>query len=844
MQHPLDLYQPDVTPSNLVRPIAPEPEPEPGAMGSFFRRATHAVLPTAAGVAAAPAGAVAGAATGALIAPWFGPAAPFVEGGFAIGGGLVAAFGAGAGASAAEDSLIPDDAQRALGWDPATQAADAQAHPFASFLGEVGPQILFMRPGWNGARAAAGAAAIGGGVEAGQEFAQTGEIDVRRVAVQAGAGALLGRNTRLGDIVQAPAHVITRIPIGVGRTEARAGASDVIAAGAAELGVPEAEVTAREAHLAEIYPNLSPATRLDIARAELVAEAAKGHMTPAEQAAQSVIASDAHIEASNAFGGDGAAAAHGAEQAKTAARLLAPTPSGARPVPRETIARSTLLSGAADPAKLRDPPVEQFLARIRNAESKSDHDVNPEGGASGRYQFTRNTWLSYYRRRFGSKLSADAIWGKRFDNSLQEVLVRDLAADNKKMLQEAGLPVTAGNMYLLHFSGPKGIEVLRAAPDTPTSRIYSSLAIARNRRVLEGKTAADVIAWAERKMGETPSRRPPIGEEVPKFELAEEEARAVPPEDFEARPSRPAEDERPMLRADLFGSPEEHARAQLAMWREQDAQDGFAELVDDPPPAPPPGPVIEATAPRQRARSDRADVLQAVAQEGGINDREGHDLVVGRGIPKFTREAGTIIREGGRTIDEIGEALWDRGFFGPPAVTDRPTEADVLELIERGVREKVYLPHLQGEMAERGRQAMEQPEDEARWEIAETARDLGFELSEPMIDEALSRRARGAAVDDAVHETVAAAAYRDLGPEAGLERFDDPDGAGIEAQIQSMEHDLRMMSEAADDGATYQLTEDGPEMTLGEIFEEIEADERAIAEMGSCMLPPVQEAAE
>jgi hypothetical protein len=66
--------------------------------------------------------------------------------------------------------------------------------------------------------------------------------------------------------------------------------------------------------------------------------------------------------------------------------------------------------------------------------------------------------------------------------------------------------------------------------------------------------------------------------------------------------------------------------------------------------------------------------------------------------------AGPLIRPKGMSIDAAGELLWNQGFFGPTDHTPRPTENEVLQLLERTRRgadnkpTKVFSPLRQAEM--------------------------------------------------------------------------------------------------------------------------------------------------
>jgi hypothetical protein len=70
------------------------------------------------------------------------------------------------------------------------------------------------------------------------------------------------------------------------------------------------------------------------------------------------------------------------------------------------------------------------------------------------------------------------------------------------------LPVNPGTQYLAHFAGPQGaVKVLSADPNAPVSSILGDAAVKAN-PFLQGMTAADLQAWASRKMGGAPQQPP------------------------------------------------------------------------------------------------------------------------------------------------------------------------------------------------------------------------------------------------------------------------------------------------------------------------------------------------
>jgi hypothetical protein len=156
-------------------------------------------------------------------------------------------------------------------------------------------------------------------------------------------------------------------------------------------------------------------------------------------------------------------------------------------------------------------------------------------------------------------------------------------------------------------------------------------------------------------------------------------------------------------------------------------------------------PIIVARERRAATRRGPQDVRTLLADEGGIADNEGHDLKMGRGLQRFVPGAGPLIREKGMSIDQAGELLWERGYFGPPETSPRPRTAQVLEVIERSVRERVYKPEEAADMNLMAARGRSQGEEEAAEEIRDSVRRYlpDVEIDEEEMDLALRLRSTG-----------------------------------------------------------------------------------------------------
>lgn len=157
------------------------PAPE-GALASGARAAAHSALPTLGSLPAMGAGAVLGAP--------LGPVGAFV-------GGLAGAIGGGYAVSKAQDWV-----GKQLGFDDADQlAANAEAHPLATGVGELVPAAAAFRPDLVGLKIAQRLAGGGimGGLELGQEAAGDQPISPGKVAGAAAFGAVFNKPTKMAE---------------------------------------------------------------------------------------------------------------------------------------------------------------------------------------------------------------------------------------------------------------------------------------------------------------------------------------------------------------------------------------------------------------------------------------------------------------------------------------------------------------------------------------------------------------------------------------------------------------------------------------------------------------------
>lgn len=180
------------------------------AVGAFGRGVVEGAVPAAGGIAGAGLGAEAGMALGAL----GGPAAPVTIPLGGVVGGLAGAFGGASLAGNVQDWFLEK-----LGLlDREQRAADEEQHPYARMAGNLAPNLAAFNPaGTANVVSRAAGAAIGGGTEAAQEKLAGADFDPTKIAMAAGAMALMNKPTAIGKSLlgageRAGQSVINRLP--------------------------------------------------------------------------------------------------------------------------------------------------------------------------------------------------------------------------------------------------------------------------------------------------------------------------------------------------------------------------------------------------------------------------------------------------------------------------------------------------------------------------------------------------------------------------------------------------------------------------------------------------------
>lgn len=153
-----------------------------------------------------------------------------------------------------------------------------------------------------------------------------------------------------------------------------------------------------------------------------------------------------------------------------------------------------------------------LIDSIIGAESGGNPNAtNPNSSAAGPGQFIDSTWLDVVRKARPDLADQpdSALLALKTDPQVARQATEAYAQQNQAVLAKAGLPVNDGTTYLAHFAGPQGaVKVLQSDPTAPVADILGPGVVKAN-PFLANMTAADLQAWASRKMGAAPTAGAP-----------------------------------------------------------------------------------------------------------------------------------------------------------------------------------------------------------------------------------------------------------------------------------------------------------------------------------------------
>ncbi len=145
------------------------------------------------------------------------------------------------------------------------------------------------------------------------------------------------------------------------------------------------------------------------------------------------------------------------------------------------------------------------LNRIIQIESAGNPNAKAAtSSALGLGQQLNATWLNLvnaYHPEWWNGRDKQKVLALRKNPSLNIELLARLTEENARAVGSS----TGGDLYLAHFLGPQDAKGLFRAPaNTPVSKLVSQAVIRANRSIMEGKSAGEVRAWAQRKMNQPP----------------------------------------------------------------------------------------------------------------------------------------------------------------------------------------------------------------------------------------------------------------------------------------------------------------------------------------------------
>jgi hypothetical protein len=161
-------------------------------------------------------------------------------------------------------------------------------------------------------------------------------------------------------------------------------------------------------------------------------------------------------------------------------------------------------------------------------------------------------------------------------------------------------------------------------------------------------------------------------------------------------------------------------------------------------------------------RNTPLHLLEFVRSIGGVRS-DGHDL---RNVGALSRYPGVINNKSGRSIDEIGEALHEAGYVH---TGERPTESEVIDLLDRASHKRIYALEDIGRAADLHDQKYADEETQHHLdELRAVSDEYDLNLTDDELHSALSFVADGETHEYAVEAAVREAAAQTLEPGSEL----------------------------------------------------------------------------
>jgi murein DD-endopeptidase MepM/ murein hydrolase activator NlpD len=181
-------------------------------------------------------------------------------------------------------------------------------------------------------------------------------------------------------------------------------------------------------------------------------------------------------------------------------------------------------AGGTEVAATSGSAVELLVDQIIRVESGGNAAAkNPLSTATGLGQFIESTWLrmmQQYRPDLASTLDRAALLALRNDPTISREMVTALAREGEAYLRARGHDITAGRLYLCHFLGAEGANIVLAAQDDHLVGDVMGAGVVNANPFLKGRTVAYIKEWAEIKMNKKGGAALPVVAATPPEVLA------------------------------------------------------------------------------------------------------------------------------------------------------------------------------------------------------------------------------------------------------------------------------------------------------------------------------------